>query len=166
MERLGMDEGKEDTKEESRGLDGFEEEAGGEQRGDEDSRQTVASMNRNECGIKANRKLVMEDVRRPERGKGRQGEANEEKDEEEVKGGNEEEAWEVKRGNEEDEEAKGVGGKKEEERHLSVPSPHPQTRCHYQSASFPPTSIFPIVKKKCFILTQYFFSNLKTDETL
>ena len=45
-------------------------------------------------------------------------------------------------GDDEDEEEK----EKEEEDHLSVPRPRPQTRCHYQSASFLRTWIFPALK--------------------
>ena len=151
MERLGMNEGKEDTKEEGGSLgleneegklDGFEEDRRKEvRRGEEDSQQMAASMSENECEIKGQGKVVVEDAVRPERGMGRQGETNEDKDEGEVKGGNEEE------------EVKGGGGKKEEERHLSVPSPLPQTRCHYQSASFPLTCIFPILKNSSIFST-------------
>ena len=72
----------------------------------------------------------MEDVRRPERRKTRQGEKKGEGD---VKGGEVdiEEEGEVKEvwGNEDEEgEAKRGGGEKEEEGHLSIPSPRSQTR--------------------------------------
>ena len=146
---MEKDHNKLDGIEEDRRLDGFEEdrerpERGKEevQRGGVDSRQTAAS--------------VVEDSRRPERGKRRQGETNKEKEkqEQEVKGEGEEKG-EVKEGGgneEEEEEAKKGGGKKEEEGHLSVLSPArpqtrplPQTRCHYQSASFPLTWIFPLL---------------------
>ena len=125
--------------------DGFEEDRRRPERGREEARRgqeeffhMAASKDENECerkgkGEEGKVKVVArgeETVK--EEGERRRDEANDEEEEE----GEDEVQEEVEGGEEED----------EEEGHLSVPSPRPQTRCHYQSASFPLTWIFPALK--------------------
>ena len=143
MERPGMNEGEHEIS------DGLEEDRRRPERGKEEARKVqgeslhmAASKDENECertgkGEEGKVKVVArgeETVK--EEGERRCAEANDEEEEEEE--GQEEEEVEGGEGEEEESE--------EEEGHLSVPSPRPPTRCHYQSASFLRTWIFPALK--------------------
>ena len=152
MERPGMNEGEHEIS------DGLEEDRRRPERGKEEARKVqgeslhmAASKDENECertgkGEEGKVKVVArgeETVK--EEGERRRAEPN---DEEEGKEDEPEKA-EVEGEGEGVEGRKGEGEEEEseeEEGHLSVPSPRPPTRCHYQSASFLRTWIFPALK--------------------